>query len=378
MLFGTSVATREVFSPKLDFVAFTLPILVALIAAPILYLYVPHDAMPIWGYIIIVAFTDVGHVWTTTLRTHFDSEENARRWVLYNVFPALLLIVSIVIHYFSEAFFWTLLGYLAIYHFVKQQYGMLALLKFRGVDSRVDWNFDRRCLYGGALCPILMWHSDATRKFDWFNRDDPIVLPLHHVPYAFECFLGLWLLLIITFSVRQYQLSKQGYFNQKKFQFVLSAWLTWGVGVLLNHKLIALTFLNLFHALPAFIIVFCYCKNRWNKNFPLTGSDSFVKWLCVPERWPVYAAVFMLVGIVEEFLWESMVWHDYTADIFTWDPRERFGDFGYSIVTCILTLPQSSHYALDAFIWKQGKDPETGEDYNPGLKTYLGMDRPKS
>eukprot|EP00759_Apiculatamorpha_spiralis_P034615 PhF_6_TR35703/c0_g1_i1/m.51837 len=376
MLHSTTNVSRDVFSPTVDFFAFTVPIIVGILVAPWLYLHVPHDYLPVWGYILIVAFTDVGHVWTTTFRTHLDSEENNRRWFLYNVGPVIILAVSVALHYFSERVFWTMLGYLAIYHFAKQQYGFLALIKSKGPDCRVDWTADKYFLYLGAVFPILMWHSDETRKFDWFNRDDDIAVPLHKVPYSYEFFLCCWVSNAIAFAIRQLQLMNQGIFNRKKVQFIFSCWLTWGIGVLLNHKLIALTFLNLFHAMPAFAIIFCVCKNRWAKAYPTTSLESFVKWICQPGRWPFYAAAFMFIGLVEEILWETMVWHDYTDHIFEWDPRQRFGELGYSFISCLLTLPQSSHYVLDAWIWKQGKDSK-GEELNPGLRTYMGLDRAK-
>ena len=56
----------------------------------------------------------------------------------------------------------------------------------------------------------------------------------------------------------------------------------------------------------------------------------------------------------EELLWDKLVWHE----------RSRlFGEGGpvlpadvLALVVPLLALPQATHYVLDAFVWKAGKD----------------------
>lgn len=408
---ATAKQNSHVFSETLDVVAFTVPILAAIVIAPFAYFFIPHDVIPLWAYIVIVVLTDVGHVWSTTFRTHFDSTENSRRWWLYNGSPIALFLVQLVVHYYNEATFWTLLGYLAIYHFAKQQYGLMMLAKLRAKDFGFMTR-DKWLLFSGAIFPIALWHCDSTRKFDWFNRDDPFLLglalpellttPIFGLPLrCFDVLVAGYVAafaLLVRSAAKQYSDASRP-FPTLKFLIIFYSWISWAVGVLVNHKVIALSFLNLFHAVPAYIIVFCSTRNRWwvvrtasnidaddaasssaaggsVKSRSTAGTslvDSFGRFMTKSRGMlPLYLAFLMLCGVVEEFLWEAWVWQDYSAPLWEWDPQRDFTPLGYSAACSLLILPQSTHYFLDAYIWKMGKNDD-GSEQNPHLKKYLAL-----
>jgi hypothetical protein len=68
---------------------------------------------------------------------------------------------------------------------------------------------------------------------------------------------------------------------------------------------------------------------------------------------PLFLAVLLLFGFLEEGLWAGLVWREHL---------EAFGVLGrlpeitakdtLSWLVPLLTLPQATHYVLDGFIWK--------------------------
>lgn len=391
----TSFSNTHVFSEGLDIVCFTVPIAASVLLTPFLLHYVPHDELPLGWYIALVVLSDVAHVWSTLFRTHFDSCENSRRKLLYNGSPFGLFALQFAVHYFwGEEAFWTIVGYVAIYHFLKQQYGLMMLAKVREKDFR-NFDSDRRWLYAGCFFPVAVWHCDGSRGFDWFNRTDP--LPFQMMPalasvqlveIAGVGALNVGSLLLLSYVLAAAHLlfarTKRDVLDgvaPLKGLIILYAWISWAVGVLMNHKVVALLFLNFFHAAPAFVIVFCVARNRWRMSAPKSWIDRFAKWMTAHhKRLGLYLGFLMLLACVEEFLWESLVWQDYTADSWEWDPQRDFGPAARSAITAFLILPQTTHYFLDAFIWKLGKETHVDargqkelSDVNPGLRLWLAI-----
>ena len=384
----TAARTTAVFSPVVDVVAFTAPIAAAVVLSIVAALTrAPHDGIPFSWYLLVVVAFDVAHVWTTLFMCYLDTAENNRRWWLYNGAPLVLWLVLVTLfHVGGEAVFWSSIGYFAIYHFAKQQYGLLALAKGRCrdfADGVATLAADRWWLFAGAWLPILSWHLDESRRFDWFNRDDlfvhkwlsrrvlkPAVAALLDVRAMCEgerpfegsgieadgdassassftattivdqltnvfcgamkppdhCHAGghapasdstappstsvvdWWQSVddttyyavadaahsLVTYVVYPAMAAYLAYllfikrpaarrrkaaaaattveppvsggvspFRHLPTLLLVYTWISWGVGVLVNHRIVSLLFLNLFHAVPAYIIAFAVTHNRW-------------------------------------------------------------------------------------------------------------------
>ena len=406
---------EAIFGDRADTTVFTAPIVLSVAVAPLLWFLVPADSIPLLGYVLVVVLSDVAHVWSTLFRTHLDSQENARRWWLYNGVPPALFIAQTFVHYFiGEVAFWTVIGYLAIYHFVSQQFGFMMIAKSKARDFK-NFRRDKYLLYGLAGFPIALWHSDATRHFDWFNREDPFIWgrgvtevlsqpclggirPSGIIAAGYAAFLLYYLYCVIR-DVVEWEEAQVGTTASsssshrtcpllKKHMVLAYSGLTWAVGVLCPHKMIALTFLNLFHAVPAYMIVFCCARNRWwgaadggplNQLQGTSFADALGRWMTRHKsRVAQYMLFLMALGVVEELLWEGLVWQDYSAALFDFNPETDYPHpVLYSATVAFLILPQTTHYVLDMFIWKMGKahDKETGQliELNPGLRRHLGM-----
>ncbi len=70
----------------------------------------------------------------------------------------------------SALIFWRILAYLAVFHFVRQQYGWVALYRRKNGEGKDGRLLDAAAIYGATLTPLLFWHAHLPRRFQWFLR----------------------------------------------------------------------------------------------------------------------------------------------------------------------------------------------------------------
>jgi hypothetical protein len=89
-------------------------------------------AVPAWAWIATVVFVDVAHVWATAYRVYLDPDEMRRRPALYLGLPLAAYVAGVALYSVGSAsLFWRVLAYVAVLHFVRQQYGWVALYRRR-------------------------------------------------------------------------------------------------------------------------------------------------------------------------------------------------------------------------------------------------------
>ncbi len=120
------------FSPRVDLAVFLGSAAVSLLALWVgAWLGVLEDDAPEWSWVPAVLLIDVAHVYATGFRVYFDTEELKRRVWLYALVPALALALGVALYSESEKMFWRALAYLVVFHFVRQQYGWVAMYRAR-------------------------------------------------------------------------------------------------------------------------------------------------------------------------------------------------------------------------------------------------------
>src|SRR5580704_11505720 len=126
-----------------------------------------------WAWVPAVLLIDVAHVWATGFRTYLDTDELKRRPWLYSLVPLFGLALGIALYSEGELVFWRCLAYLAVFHFVRQQYGWVALYRARlNERDRLGRWIDTAAIYLATLYPLLYWHCHLPRRFQWFIKDD--------------------------------------------------------------------------------------------------------------------------------------------------------------------------------------------------------------
>src|SRR3954453_19607659 len=114
---------RWLFSPAIDIAVFGGT---ALVALAITLLYRP-SAAPEWSWITGVLLVDVAHVWSTTFVVYLDPVELRRRPALYAGTPILCFAAAVALYACGEGVFWRAIAYLAVFHFIRQQFGWVML-----------------------------------------------------------------------------------------------------------------------------------------------------------------------------------------------------------------------------------------------------------
>jgi hypothetical protein len=303
---------------------------------------------PGWAWVPSVLFVDVAHVWATGFRTYFDKKELARRPLLYAVVPVACFVAANAAYRVSEAFFWRALAYVAIAHFVRQQYGWVMLYRARAGESRGTRShvFDAAAIYAATIGPLAYWHAHAPRRFDWFVPNDIVPVPAalgNAVAIASALALLAW-------AAHTCILHVNGRGNAGKTLLVATTALTWTLGIVVFDSDYAFTVTNVFaHGIPYVCLVWAY-----QRKAHVVRNDA-------PSPFMRHAAAFVgalwFLAYAEELLWDRAVYHD-RPWLFgeSWQATDL-----RAFVIPLLALPQLTHYVLDGFIWKRAKNPVLGQ-----------------
>ena len=304
-------------SRRFDLAMFLLPAAIALALVPLGSWIAPTGATPFPMWIACVVLIDVAHVWSTLFRTYLDRDELARRPLLYALVPAVAFLAVLAASAISMRLFWTALAYLAVFHFVRQQYGWVALYNRKDPSlSRADRAIDQAAIYASTVYPILWWHAHLPREFDWFVKGD-FVAGL--TPAVAAILMPFYAGALALFALRQIQRRLAGEpFRTGKIVVVATTALCWGVGIIVTNTDWAFTVTNvIIHGVPYFGFVWFECR-----------KTRAIGWLHV-------AGAYLLVAALASI--EELGWH-------------RLPDV--PLLIAALALPQITHYVLDGFIWR--------------------------
>src|SRR3989440_12057368 len=171
---------RWLFSPRVDVSVFLGS---AVVSLALLWVGARAGALegdsPDWAWVPAVLLVDVAHVYATAFRVYFDKEELKRRASLYVLAPAIAFALGVALYSESGALFWRALSYLAVFHFVRQQYGWVAMYRARAGErgARGRW-IDTTAIYAATLYPLIYWHTHLPRRFWWVLTNDLAQIPL--------------------------------------------------------------------------------------------------------------------------------------------------------------------------------------------------------
>ena len=289
---------------------------------------------------------DVAHVWATGFRTYLDLDELKRRPLLYALVPIFGLVIGVALYSEGEVVFWRCLAYLAVFHFIRQQYGWVALYRARlGERGRLDRWIDLAAIYLATLYPLLYWHCHLPRRFQWFVKDDFLSgIP----PLVATCVEPLYWTALVVYAVRAlYLWLIRGRPNPGKDIVVATTAICWYVGIIALNSDYAFTVTNvIIHGVPYFALVYWYRYMRPGSVVRPTRGHA----------WGVSAflATLWLLAYAEELLWDRCVWHE-RGWLFggPWELASlKF------LVVPLLALPQFMHYVLDGFIWRRRGNPD--------------------
>jgi hypothetical protein len=249
--------------------------------------------------------------------------------------------------------FWRVLAYAAVFHFVRQQVGWVAVYRARaGQRAGIDRAVDEAAVYASTLYPIVYWHAHLEHsRFAWFMAGDFVdatALCTALLPY----FRAVAWLALLAFAARQsYVLVTTGTLHLGKIIVVAVTALSWYVGIVATNSDFDFTVTNvLVHGIPYLALLWFYASERRKAASGALGS------IVVSGGLAAFLGLLLLLAFIEEMAWDKLVWHDRawlfgSSDIV-------LGDVMRALVVPLLALPQAVHYVLDGFLWRRGETRE--------------------
>lgn len=303
--------------------------------------------MPLLGWVVLVLGIDVAHVYSTLFRTYLDPVRRRRQGWLFAVVPLACYAAGVGLHLLSGLLFWRVLAYLAVFHFVRQQYGFLRLYA-RHEPPGPRRRLDAVVIYAATLYPLLYWHLSPGRHFNWFIDGDFVQV---------DWPLGRWLAsaayaaLLLAYVGRELsQWLRTRTVNVPRNLLVLGTAASWFFGIVYFNGDLAFTLLNVVsHGIPYLALVWA------SGHEPAPGRPG--------RRHGVWAGrygLLLFLGLIgllaylEEGVWDGLVWREH-GRVFGWfqslptvaDPTVL------AWLVPLLALPQATHYVLDGFIWRR-------------------------
>ncbi len=249
------------FSRRADLLLFGGPAVVSmlLLAAGARTGHLDGD-LPVVLWLAVVVCVDVAHVWSTGWRVYADPEELRRRPALYLGIPAAAYAAGVLLHTAGPLAFWRVLAYLATFHFVRQQYGWVALYRRKGGENEepgATWErrLDAATIYGATLAPLAWWHATLPKRFHWLlDGDYAAGLPAGAGPAALAAF-GVLFVAWVGKEARRLVTGRA--VSWGKVLVVLTTALCWHLGVVVFDSDYAFAVTNvLVHGVPYFGLVY--------------------------------------------------------------------------------------------------------------------------
>ena len=278
---------------------------------------------PEWSWLFAILLCDVAHVWSTTFIVYLDPAEWKRRPGVYVGVPIGCFLFAYVVYTFGDDTFWRVIAYLAVFHFIRQQYGWVMLYRAR--------------------------NGERDRMGRWLDGVPMAVVPVAQLVYV---------ILFASYAARAiWQLVFTRTTAWGKHLVVFATAACYYNGVITHDNDYAFMVSNTFtHGVPYMVLVFFYARAASREPASANGRTARMLGGSMLRAAVVFVATLWLVAYVEEMLWNRTMVHDHE-----W----LFGvgtDVGSvaKVLAPLLAVPQLAHYALDAFLWKRRSNPRLG------------------
>jgi hypothetical protein len=315
----------------------------------VLWLPAPYRStaqMPLLAWVGLVVLIDVAHVYGTLFQTYFDPRRRQERRTLLWVVPVMCYAAGVALHSVGGMVFWRGLTYLAVFHFIRQQYGFLRLYG-RGEPALPGQWVATALIYYATIYPLLYWHFSPGRNFNWFVDGDFVQMdwPLGRL-VATVLYAGL----IAAYTIREgYVYYRIRTLNLPRNLLLGGTLVSWYAGIVWFNGDVAFTLLNVVsHGIPYLALVW-----SGGPSSPTTRPPRRGAW-AGPYGLLVFLGLIALFAFIEEGLWDGLVWREHST-VFGW--FQQLPLMGNATVlkwlVPLLALPQSTHYVLDGFIWRR-------------------------
>lgn len=312
-------------------------------------LFQDGDNVPDAWWVILILLVDVAHVYSTLYRTYFDPASFNKYRIPLTVIPILGFIAGVGLYWLGPILFWRVLTYLAVFHFVRQQYGFLRLYSREEATPRWARQVDTFTIYYATIYPLLYWHLGETRHFNWFVDDD--FLLYRSQPLLAAATLLFWITIVIYVFREGWAIARYRYVNLPRVAILTGTILSWYFGIVYFNGDMAFTLLNVVsHGIPYMALIWIYGR----RSTQAPRANPLLKKVFSRYGIVLFLGIIFLLAYLEEGLWDMTVWKEH-VNLF-----RIFHLFGHPLreswlilVVPLLALPQVTHYIIDGFIWRR-------------------------
>jgi hypothetical protein len=295
-----------------------------------------------YTWLFLIVFVDVAHVYSTLFKTYFVKEEIQKRKLLYYGLPALSWVLGLILYQFGSLTFWSVLALIAVFHFIRQQYGFMRIYA-RFEPNNWSKRIDEVAIYSATIYPMLYWFK-TPRAFTWFVENE--FNWLQNIP-DYRNFITVLYFIILTIWVFKtiFEFVKSRKFNIPKIALIIGTYLSWYFGIVYFNNDLVFTFLNVIsHGIPYVALI--YIREIQQKESQQLNKLSIFK-----SAFGIVLFISIILGfaLFEEFLWEILIWREHFSFNF------KISLNWFQVLVPLLVVPQLTHYLLDGFIWRKPK-----------------------
>ncbi|MDR6561603.1 MULTISPECIES: hypothetical protein [unclassified Arcicella] len=307
-----------------------------------------YEETPLWAWVIFILLIDVAHVHSTLFKTYFDSHSFTKHKTLYLLIPLLSYLFFVSLYWYGgNLWFWRILAYLAVFHFIRQQYGFVRLYNRQHQQASYFDIFDELIIYLATILPIIHWHLNSPRNFVWFIEKDFYLMP--STAMYLSAVNWLYISFVVIYLLKEAYCILNNQLNIPRILLMLGTGASWYLGIVVFNNDLVFTILNVVtHGIPYMGLIWIDLQKR---KGTITGFSSVVF-----SKYGLFIFIVTIVSIAyfEEALWDATQWGSYES-LFSWAYFLPTTDsvLVQSLLIPLLALPQITHYVLDGFIWKR-------------------------
>lgn len=355
-----------IYSKSVDSYFILFPSFLALFAIFLFPGYFQSDAeVNLYAWVGLVLLIDVAHVYSTLYRTYFDKDTYVQQKTILLIVPLFAWIGGVMLYSLSDLIFWRCLAYIAVFHFIRQQYGFMRIYSRKENVAHIYKKIDTIAIYAATVYPIIFWHTKADRNFDWFIKNDFYYFQSELIQ---DISFYIYSLVVIAYITKEIVMAVNlRFINLPRILIISGTFLTWYFGIVHFNGDLIFTLTNIVsHGIPYMALIWIYGKKKYssekaNTTLPII-SKLYGKW-----GFTIFILIVSLLAFVEEGIWDRLVWQDHEEffNIFSFIPVIS-DKATLSLIVPLLALPQLTHYIIDGFIWKIAKDKFNWKKYTLG------------
>ena len=305
------------------------------------------DIFP-WSWILIVLTIDVAHVYSTVYKTYFNPLALKRHKLKLYALPIIVWIAGALVYSQSTRFFWSVVAYFAVFHFIRQQYGFFRLYSIKSIATKSQQRLLNLCIYSVMVIPIAIWHVRGQRNFNWMTEGDFFYLSTPSLEPVFQV---LFLIVLVSYLALEVKLSwKSQPFNFPRVLLTFATGISYYTAIVLTNNDFLFSLINVVgHGIPYMALVWWSEKKNLNEKSPGILKTVLSKWGVI-----LFYVLILAMAYFEEALWDALIFREKSFP-FGWTYtflHEIQNSIVLVIVVPLLIMPQIVHYILDGYIWK--------------------------